>query len=130
MRKLSTDPKSAFPKALQFYMSLNGKRQQDLIRDLHISSPTISQWVNGKMFPRMDKVEMLADYFHISTSDLLTDPYQRNSATADKGLIAQLIENNPALYELLRSAAKLKEPDLILLKGIADRLYQLQEGEP
>lgn len=40
---MSTDPKAVFPKALQYYMNINGKRQQDLIKDLHISSPTISQ---------------------------------------------------------------------------------------
>ena len=76
---MSTDPKAVFPKALQYYMNINGKRQQDLIKDLHISSPTISQWINGKMFPRMDKIEMLANYFHIDTTDLMTDPYQRNN---------------------------------------------------
>ena len=127
---MSTDPKKAFPLALQYYMNLHGKKQQDLIRDLPITSSAISQWVNGKVFPRMDKVEMLASYFNISTTDLLSNPYEKKSQSSDPVLIAKLLESNPALYELLKSAVNLQEPDLILLKGLADRLNQLQGGEP
>lgn len=126
---MSTDPKKIFPVALQHYMNINGKKQQDLIKDLHISSPTISQWVNGKMFPRMDKVEMLAAYFGITSTDLLTDPTTRNTQSSDPEIIATLIANNQPLYELLKSSINLKDVDLILLKGIADRLNQLQRGE-
>lgn len=126
---MSTDPKQAFPKALQYYMSINGKKQQDLIKDLSVTSSAISQWVNGKVFPRMDKVEMLANYFHITTTDLLTDPYERKTQSSDPILIAKLLESNQPLYELLKSAVNLQESELILLKGIADKFNQLREGE-
>lgn len=126
---MSTDPKNAFPKALQYYMSIHGKKQQDLIKDLSVTSSAISQWVNGKVFPRMDKVEMLASYFHIATTDLLTDPYEKKTQSSDPILIAKLLETNQPLYELLKSAINLQEPELILLKEIADRFNQLREGE-
>jgi transcriptional regulator with XRE-family HTH domain len=128
---MSTDPKAIFPKALQYYMSLNGKKQQDLIRDLGISSPTISQWINGKMFPRMDKVEMLANYFNIHTTDLLTDPYEKHEQpSSDPAIMVKLLESNPALYELFKTVVKLEDTDIVLLKGIAQRLIELQGGEP
>lgn len=128
---MSTDPKSAFPKALQYYMSINGKRQQDLIRDLNISSPTISQWINGKMFPRMDKIEMLANYFHIDTTDLMSDPYQKKqSNSSDPVILAKLLDSNTSLYELFKQVVKLEEQDLILLKGIAQRILELKGEEP
>lgn len=126
---MSNDPKGNFPIALQYYMSINGKKQQDLIKDLSVTSSAISQWVNGKVFPRMDKVEMLANYFHITTTDLLTNPHERKTQSSDPFLIAKLLESNQPLYELLTSAINLQEPDLILLKGIADRFNQLREGE-
>ncbi len=126
---MSTDPKQAFPKALQYYMNINGKKQQDLIKDLSVTSSAISQWVNGKVFPRMDKIEMLASYFHITTTDLLTDPYERKTKSSDPILIAKLLESNQPLYELLKSSVNLQESELILLKGIADKFNQLREGE-
>lgn len=127
---MSTDPKQAFPKALQYYMSINGKKQQDLIKDLAVTSSAISQWVNGKVFPRMDKVEMLASYFNITTTDLLTDPYKKKTQSSDPALIVKLLENNQPLYELLKSSVNLQETELVLLKEIADRFNQLQGGEP
>lgn len=126
---MSTDPKQAFPKALQYYMNINGKKQQDLIKDLSVTSSAISQWVNGKVFPRMDKIEMLASYFHITTTDLLTNPYERKTKSSDPILIAKLLESNQPLYELLKSSVNLQESELILLKGIADKFNQLREGE-
>lgn len=126
---MSTDPKQAFPKALQYYMNINGKKQQDLIKDLSVTSSAISQWVNGKVFPRMDKIEMLASYFRITTTDLLTDPYERKTKSSDPILIAKLLESNQPLYELLKSSVNLQESELILLKGIADKFNQLREGE-
>lgn len=127
---MASDPKTAFPRALQYYMSLNGKKQQDLIKDLGISSATLSQWVNGKMFPRMDKVEMLAKYFRITTTDLLTDPHDRAKASTDPLMVAKLLESSPPLYELFRLTLDLQEADIILLKGVVERLLYLQgKGE-
>lgn len=125
---MSDDPRENFPKALQYYMSLNGKRQQDLIRDLNISSATLSQWVNGKMFPRMDKVDMLATYFHITSTDLLTDPYQKKQAASDPLMVAKLLEGSPSLTDLFRLIIQLEEADINLLKGIAERTIQLYKG--
>lgn len=33
--------------------------------------PTFSDWVNAKTYPRIDKIEMMANYFGISKSDLV-----------------------------------------------------------
>lgn len=126
---MSDDPRENFPKALQYYMSLNGKRQQDLIKDLHISSATLSQWVNGKMFPRMDKVDMLATYFRITSTDLLTDPYQKKQAASDPLMVAKLLEGSPSLTDLFRLVIQLEEADINLLKGVAERILQLHRGE-
>ena len=42
----------------------------DIVRDLGITSSTVSDWVLGKKYPRIDKMQMLADYFGILKSDL------------------------------------------------------------
>lgn len=63
--------KKIFSKNLKYYMNLNNKNQMDLINDLSLSSSTVSNWCTGLKLPRMDKVQMLADYFGILKSDLL-----------------------------------------------------------
>lgn len=122
-------PTAVFSKALKYYLYLNEKTQQDLIKDLNISSSTLSQWVNGKMFPRMDKVEMLASYFNITTADLMTDPTSKNNSSSDPAVIAKLLESNPSLYELLRLSIQLQDQDIALIKGFIQRILQLQGEE-
>jgi len=50
-----------------------GKTRRDICNALGISYFTVSSWVNGTKYPRMDKVEMLAQYFGISKSDLIEE---------------------------------------------------------
>lgn len=42
----------------------------DVARDLHIADTTVRNWFNGVKYPRIDKVQALADYFHVSRSDI------------------------------------------------------------
>jgi repressor LexA len=57
-------------------MELKGKSRREVCAALGFSYYTFSDWVNGKKYPRMDKVEMLADYFGISKSDLIEEKGQ------------------------------------------------------
>ena len=73
-----SDYKRIFRKNLKSYMDLNNKSQMDIVNDLHLSQSTVSNWCTGLKLPRMDKVQMLADYFGIEKSDLLEDKSQTN----------------------------------------------------
>ena len=63
--------KKIFSKNLNYYMNLRGKTQTDIINDLDINKSAISSWCNGTRLPRMNKVELLANYLNINVSDLL-----------------------------------------------------------
>jgi len=65
--------KNIFASNLQKYMNLNKVSRRDLSKALDVSYYTITSWVNGSKYPRMDKVEMLADYFGILKSDLIEE---------------------------------------------------------
>ena len=65
--------KKIFSENLRYYMKRNNKEQIDLINDLGFNKSAVSTWCNGTRLPRMDKVEMLAQYFHINRSDLIED---------------------------------------------------------
>ena len=67
------DNKDIFASNLNKYMRLSGKSRNDISKALGISYYTITDWVKGKKYPRMDKVEMLANYFGIPKSYLIED---------------------------------------------------------
>ena len=71
-------------------MDLYGKSQIDLINDLGLNKSAVSTWCNGTRLPRMDKVNLLANYFHCNRSDLIEEkdntessgePYYLNDET-------------------------------------------------
>lgn len=65
--------KDIFAKNLQRLMNENGKSRRDVCEALGFSYYTFTDWVKGKKFPRMDKVEMLANYFGVMKSDLIEE---------------------------------------------------------
>lgn len=52
-----------------------------LADDLGISYTTISDWINAKTYPRIDKIEMMANYFGVSKADLVEDEPAIDSRT-------------------------------------------------
>ena len=56
---------------LRRYIEMSGKLGKDIAADIGVSPSTFSEWANGKKYPRIDKIEMLANYFRIQKSDLI-----------------------------------------------------------
>ena len=63
--------KKIFSKNLKYYMELNNKDRNDVCRDLSLPYTTFTSWYNGEFYPRIDKIELLANYFDIKKSDLV-----------------------------------------------------------
>ena len=71
--------KKLFSKNLNYYMTLKGKTQTDIINDLDINKSAISSWCNGTRLPRRNKVQLLADYLNINVSDLIEGSCENNN---------------------------------------------------
>lgn len=56
---------------IKYYMEKRGIDRNKLVDDLNIKYTTISDWINGKTYPRIDKIDKLANYFNIEKSDLV-----------------------------------------------------------
>lgn len=67
------DNKNIFASNLQRYMDINGKSRKEVSEAIGVSYYTFTDWVKGKKYPRMDKVEKLASYFGILKSDLIEE---------------------------------------------------------
>ena len=65
--------KDVFAKNLKRYMERAGKTQREMADIVGVSAPTFSDWINAKKYPRIDKIEIMADYFGILKSDLIED---------------------------------------------------------
>lgn len=60
-----------FSHNLNSYISKAQKTQKEIANSIGVLPATLNTWTQGKNIPRMDKIQLLADYFHIKKSDLL-----------------------------------------------------------
>lgn len=81
-----------FANNLNHYMKINNVDRNKLCKDLGFKYTTVREWTNGTAFPRIDKVEMLANYFNIQKSDLIEDHGQANLSELDEALFSKAKE--------------------------------------
>lgn len=108
------DNKNVFASNLKRYMEVKGKTRNDISEALGISYFTVSDWVNGKKYPRMDKVEMLANYFGIQKSDLIEIKVENISPEEPK-----LSEGEEMLLELFRKVPEDKQQLVLQMIRVA-----------
>lgn len=66
--------KKIFAKNFNNYLYKYGKSKADISNDLQINYSTIHDWSTGKKYPRVDKIQLLADYFNTLASNLTDVP--------------------------------------------------------
>lgn len=58
---------------IQYYMDMYQKTRQDMCEALGVKYTTFTDWVKGNSYPRIDKIELMANYFGISKADLVEE---------------------------------------------------------
>lgn len=106
--------KAVMAKNIQYYMDKQGKTRTEMCEALGVKYTTFTDWVKGNTYPRIDKIELMANYFGISKADLVEDnqkeeSYYTNSETAK---IAHQIYENKDLSLLFDAARDAKPEDL------------------
>lgn len=85
--------KETMAKNLQYYLERSGKTQKEIAEIVGASTSAVNDWMKGKAYPRIDKIEMLANYFGILKSDLIeekTDEHrgmQKNNDTIADAIV-------------------------------------------
>ncbi|HFU3729611.1 TPA: XRE family transcriptional regulator [Streptococcus suis] len=70
---MSLGNKEVMSNNLKYYMDKKGVDRNQLCSDLDLKYMTVSDWINAKTYPRIDKIELLANYFGINKSDLIEE---------------------------------------------------------
>ncbi len=67
---VAENQRKIFADNLRQLMDIRGITQDDIVRKLGYSSSTVSDWYNAKKYPRVKKMQELADLFGVTLSDL------------------------------------------------------------
>ena len=65
--------KETMSKNLKYYIERSGKDRKTLSEIWGFPYSTVTEWVNGKKYPRIDRIEIMAEYFGILKSDLIEE---------------------------------------------------------
>lgn len=124
--------KEIFSRNLRRYMKINNKDRNDVSRDLGIPYSTLTDWYNGNIYPRIDKIQLLANYFGIQKSDLVENNSNINKNIPILGTVKAgydwLAEENVIGYIIDRDTIKDYEKNIneyFALKVTGDSMLPL-----
>ena len=104
--------KEVMAKNIRKYMEINGVNATEICNALNFKHNTFSNWINAKIYPRIDKIEMLANFFGVSKAALVEDSDNIVLSSNEEKLIVGYRESD----ETTRSIV-----DKILLKDAAEK---------
>ena len=111
--------KEVMARNIKKYMDLLQVNATDVCRTLKIKQNTFSDWVNAKTYPRIDKIEAMANYFGIRKTDLVEDSKMSDievTLSNDEKILVELYRKEPSFRQLLQLSKYAEE----LRKGNID----------
>lgn len=92
--------------------------QKVLAEKVGVSEMTVSNWVRGLKYPRIDKIQAMADFFNIKKSDLIEEErpgnlYEIAPATVKIPIMGEIACGEPILVEENYEGFRYESPDLL-----------------
>lgn len=107
------DNRRIFASNLRKLIDERGLQAKDLIEVTGASQASISEWLNARKYPRIDKIERLANFFKVKKSDLIEDPTQTEAERKIKELTRK--------FNLLADAEKQQALDYLDFLSVQSR---------
>ena len=113
-----------------YYMQLENIERRDFAKAIGVPYSSLTDWINGKSYPRIDKIEMMARYFGVQKSDLVEDPTivptdgqsEPYYVDAETRQLAQELHDDPELSVMLDAYRNLSPRDAKLVMEMVRRM--------
>lgn len=76
--------KEIFIRNLKRYLVISGKKKVEVANAIGVSTGNLADWLSGRSYPRMDKIQALAEFFDIQMADLVDDVNVPKETVSDK----------------------------------------------
>ena len=103
--------KEVFARNLARYLNRSGKSQREMADIVGVSSSTFNEWMNAKKYPRIDKIEFMANYFGILKSDLIEEDSDKKISPDE----LSLTEGEMVMLELFRQIPEDQQPVVLAM---------------
>lgn len=123
MTETNVKNKEIFSKNLDYYMKKKGVDRNTLCADLNLKYTTVRDWLKGITYPRIGKIELLANYFNVNKSDLIEDKSNKITTISPK------INFDPRQAILLSNYNKLNDNRKNKLVQTSEKLLSEEQGK-
>jgi transcriptional regulator with XRE-family HTH domain len=112
--------KDVLSKNLKKHISKIGKDRMTIAEELDLSYSTLTDWVNGKKYPRINNIEKLASYFNVSKSELIEDFEETKKDNDRLSTIIVKLRMNKELFDVVEKLLSLDKAKLESLSRLLD----------
>ena len=109
--------KAILSKNLKYYIERSGNDRRELAETWGFPYSTVTDWINGKKYPRIDRIEIMADYFGILKSDLIEEK-MTEEIKKDNDTLSSIIVRMNTDKDFLAVVESLYALDSDQIKGI------------
>lgn len=114
---MKVENKEIFANNLSFYMEQKGVDRNSLCADLDLKYTTVRDWLKGITYPRIGKIELLANYFNINKSELI-----ENKITTTQ-------PSDSLLEAITNTARELNTPNKKIVLRKSEELIERQKAD-
>lgn len=118
------DSKQIMAENIKYYMEKKGITNQQLCDTLNFKYTTFIDWINAVTYPRIGKIETMADYFNCSKSDLIEEHVTKEQHDTNSEIVEVIFKLRTS-PELLKLCTILKDLDKEQITSITAMIQQL-----
>lgn len=116
--------KEVFARNLKKLIKRSGKERTQIAKDLNFPYSTVTDWINGNKYPRINNIEKLAKYFNVSKSDLIEDIEAIKKDNDRLVPIIVKLRTNKDLLDVVEKISSLDKEKLKSLSSLLDSFIQ------
>ena len=113
------DQKQIFSANLLRYLAQSRYNQREFADLLEVSEGSVSDWLYGRTYPRMNKIQKMAEIFQCEKLDLIEKPIAENVNIKET---AKMLIEDPQAAEMFRKFCDLDEFNRSLVSAFIDTL--------
>jgi len=117
-----TASRTALAQNLRIHIEKTGKNRRTISQELGISYSTFTDWCVGRKYPRIEKLEALANYFGTTVPDLVGESKNEVAITPkDETLeIILRMHKDPEFFAFVKKVSQLDKTQLSSVKQFFD----------
>lgn len=118
--------KETMGKNISYYLEKTGESQRELAEIVGVAPSTFNDWVKAKKYPRIDKIEIMANHWRILKSDLIEEKTEEHREMQEKNdTLADVIVRLRTDSEFFSLVETLNELNEEKIRGVKQMLTAL-----